>query len=347
MRTRHTECAYYIRHSLYDVYMNWRDELVNRLSATVPCGYELRGPAATEPTCLSAIALFLEGRFQQSLQALQWLSPLQNDDGSVGPTATSNTPGWPTTLAILAHAYVTRGASADVLGVSDEAELPEKDGVVSEPRFRRAEAIQWLIDTKPDPPKKSDLVEQAKVIGHDATLIGWPWVTGTHSWIEPTALAVLALKGVGKGDHPRTREGLRLLRDRLLPDGGCNYGNTTVLGQTLRPHIQPTALALLALFGEADTDGRIARSLDYLHAAINEQTAAASLAYALCCLGRYGRAPQSVDAWLAAAARRRSTVTSPYRQALLLLAARAARAPAAEGDVTRELIPRQSQGLSV
>src|SRR2546428_787916 len=86
---------------------------------------------------------------------------------------------------------------------------------------------------------------------------------------EPTALAatamhVLALKAAGHRDHPRTREAVRLLIDRLLPGGGCNYGNTIVLGQELRPQLQPTGLAMLALAGETDPDGRVAMSLAYL-----------------------------------------------------------------------------------
>jgi hypothetical protein len=157
-------------------------------------------------------------------------------------------------------------------------------------------------------------------MGHDSTLVGWPWVTGTHSWVEPTALAVLALKSAGESDHPRTREGVRLLHDRLLPSGGCNCGNTIVFGQELLPHIQPTGLALLALHGEPDHDGRIARSLAWLQSAVDGQTAAASLAYALWALARYGRAMEKADRWLAIASKRRATKTSPYRMALLLLA---------------------------
>ena len=147
-----------LRHSLYDACMTWRDELVNRLSATVPCGYERRGPAATEPTCLSAIALFLEGRSQQSLQALQWLSSLQNDDGSVGPTAHfERRLAGLQPLQYLHTLMSTRSGSTDVLGVSDEANRLKNMAPFPKCAFARAEAIEWLIATKPDPPKKSDL----------------------------------------------------------------------------------------------------------------------------------------------------------------------------------------------
>ena len=54
--------------------------------------------------------------------------------------------------------------------------------------------------------------------------------------------------------------GSAVLLDRQLPGGGLNYGNTYVLGQLMRPHVQPTGIALLALAGEADASGRIAKT---------------------------------------------------------------------------------------
>jgi len=52
--------------------------------------------------------------------------------------------------------------------------------------------------------------------------------------------------------HPRADEAVQLMLDRILPGGGCNYGNTIVLDQLLRPHIQPTGIVLLALAGDAN-----------------------------------------------------------------------------------------------
>ena len=44
----------------------------------------------------------------------------------------------------------------------------------------------------------------------------------------------------GLPPHPRNwRNAQAMLIDRLLAGGGCNYGNTVVLGQELRPHVQP------------------------------------------------------------------------------------------------------------
>jgi hypothetical protein len=175
-------------------------------------------------------------------------------------------------------------------------------------------AIDWLLRTEGTklPPRGE---------GHDSQLVGWPWVADTHSWIEPTALAVLALKATGHGSHPRTREAVRLLIDRLLPEGGCNYGNTVVLGQQLAPHVQPTGLTLLALAGERDPSGRIERSVEYLTRVLDEQTAPASLSYGLLGMAAHGAECCLAEEWLAGAAQRAERHQSPLEMALVLLAA--------------------------
>src|SRR5262249_34182668 len=69
------------------------------------------------------------------------------------------------------------------------------------------------------------------------------------SWVEPTSWAILVLRRLGQGEHPRVREGITLLLDRALDDGGVNYGNRRILGIALEPIPTPTALMLMALQG--------------------------------------------------------------------------------------------------
>ena len=108
------------------------------------------------------------------------------------------------------------------------------------------------------------LPDAVQLAGRKTMAHGWPWVAGTYSWVEPTAIGLLALKHTAYARHRRAREAALLLVNRLLESGGCNYGNTVVFGQTLRPHVQPSGLALLALADEDDPAGRIGRTLDYL-----------------------------------------------------------------------------------
>ena len=260
--------------------MTWREELLEQLAANIPCAYQRRGVPASEPTCLAAIALAQSGRAELSMQALQWLASIQSDDGSLGPAPGLPTPGWPTALAILVSAYVDWCGASDVLGLCGNRNSFDNDRTKSDEPFSVRRATQWLLAAK------GTTIKRSPDMAHNSMLVGWPWVLGTHSWVEPTALAVLALKAIGQGNHPRTREAVRLLSDRLLPEGGCNYGNTIVLGQVLRPHAQPTGLTLLALYGEAEDDGRIARSLEYLQGEVGAASAAASMAYGVWALTR-------------------------------------------------------------
>ena len=85
--------------------------------------------------------------------------------------------------------------------------------------------------------------------GHDVTIPGWSWIEGAHPWVEPTAMAMIALRACGKADHQRVRDGVRLLLNRQLPHGGWNLGNTIVFGNELLPVPDSTGLALVALAG--------------------------------------------------------------------------------------------------
>jgi hypothetical protein len=271
------------------------DRTLDYLAPRAVCGYAPGQTPASEPTALAALALTLHGRTAAAGTALEFLAESQQENGGVGVRKTEPAPQWPTSLAILAWR-----AARD-----------------SRYRDNRRQATQRLLALRGETmPRTPDL-------GHDTTLAAWPWVAGTHSWVEPTALAVLALKAVGYGEHPRTREAVRLLLDRQIPGGGCNYGNTFCLGQKLRPHVQPTGIALMALAGESDGAARIASSRAWLARSLNAETATASLCWGLLGLAAHDATPPEADAWLEAASRRvMQKDGSPYKAALIALAAK-------------------------
>jgi uncharacterized protein (DUF362 family) len=111
--------------------------------------------------------------------------------------------------------------------------------------------------------QKADSREASEIHDIDLDLVGWPWAEGNFSWVEPTAWACLALRRVGFGEHERVEQGLKLVLDRCLPEGGVNYGNRRVFGRALEPIPTPTALALLALQGRGE-DRRVRGAVDYL-----------------------------------------------------------------------------------
>ncbi|HWB11405.1 MAG TPA: hypothetical protein VG826_19400 [Pirellulales bacterium] len=277
---------------------SWIDTFVADLTDDAHWSYEPGGLAAPEPTAIAALALCAHGQLDAAARAGRRLGELQAADGSVGILLDRPTPCWPTGWAVLAWTALEAGSR----------DTAHRDHVES--------AVEWILSQHGRTfPTLSDM-------GHNPRLDGWPWVDGTHPWIEPTAINVLALKATGRARHPRCREAVEMLVDRLLPDGGCNYGNTTVLGQVLRPHVEPTGLAMLALAGEPDAAGRIERSLGYLEHAAAKTPAAVSLAYGVMGLAAHGRRPAAADRWLAAAARQtRPYQRSPLRKSLLALAA--------------------------
>lgn len=155
-------------------------------------------------------------------------------------------------------------------------------------------------------------------MGHDTSLRGWSWVDGTHSWVEPTALALLALRGAGKSAHPRYVEGFGLLLNRQLPSGGWNYGNTIGFGQELRPTVDATGLALTALRGATAAED-VERSLTYLRARVASVHAPFSLAWALLGLSAWDARPADAAERIRESLKRQEVTSEHPTSALALL----------------------------
>ncbi len=290
----------------------WLAPALDRLAEQPVCGYVPGHSPAAEPIALAALALVTHARLDAAQLALDSLAQLQADDGSVGVRSGEPKPGWPTAIAVCAW-QAALNADAELL---PSAEVRSK--------FETAvnRGIEWLLAIE------GVALKPTPAMGHDPSIVGWPWVESTHSWLEPTAWAVLALRSTGYIEHPRTIEGLRLIEDRLLPTGGCNYGNTSVLGQMLRPHIEPTGLALLALADQPASIGKLIRSCKYLSDTLDESTAAHSLSYGLMGLAAQGRFPDQANEWLeAACARTMRRGANLHALALLALAAAGANGP--------------------
>jgi hypothetical protein len=274
----------------------WRDELIDRLAKSPRCGYAATDIVATEPSALAALALAGEGRIDGAKQVARWLEHAQSPAGSVGVRENEDMPCWPTSLAImvwLAAGEVHNGLFANSI----------------------QRGLDWILNAR------GVTMPRDNEPGHDASLEAWPWVVGTHAWVEPTALHVLALKTARYQQHPRTREAVRMLADRQLPQGGFNYGNTFVLDRLLRPHLQPTGLAVLALSNELNPSIDLSKSVRYLETGISSETGTPSLCWSLIALAAQGKTPTDADAWLEAAYHRTLLRDrSPLKLALILLA---------------------------
>lgn len=267
------------------------DKSIKHLRSIDRCGYRADGVWTAEPTALACLALASHGEHTAAERLAQQLANVQQANGAVTANSESDSPAWTTSLAILAW-----------LAGDDFQENIDR-------------AVEWTVNTHGKPAPKNPQ------IGHDPTILGWSWAAETHAWMEPTCMFVIALKAAGLGSHTRTREGVRLVTDRLLPTGGSNFGSTIVLGQPTLPQVQSTGLAMLALAGEANTDQRVEASLDYIAENLQPTTTTASLSYGLLGLTAHNRRPPHAEALLAGAWEREfARGPSAYKLALLALA---------------------------
>lgn len=257
-----------------------RDELLALRGDAGVWGNRPAGSPYVEPTILATLALVASAAEhdaatrQIEITASDWLAGLQQADGALGISPHLPRPHWTTPLAVLAWCAAARQGEA------------------------RRKAVEWLLSHQGDTTRPAG----SSPMGHDPGIPGWPWVEGTHSWLEPTAMAVLALRRAGLADHPRTQDGQRLVRDRVIRTGGWNYGNSTVFGADLRPQPGPTGLALLALAGCDDFDSPcIARSCAYLSEILPTTHAPQSLCFGILALSAWERRPAESEQWLRAA----------------------------------------------
>ncbi len=120
----------------------------------------------------------------------------------------------------------------------------------------------------------------------DPRKFGWGWVPDTVSWVIPTAFAVVALSQARETVGRRSRTvrkridlGRAMLLDRACEAGGWNAGSSYVYGVPLRPQLDATAIALLAL-PEMSGDKKVVDALKYLCVGAPSCGSAYSLAWA-------------------------------------------------------------------
>ncbi|MGB8646397.1 MAG: prenyltransferase/squalene oxidase repeat-containing protein [Anaerolineae bacterium] len=219
-------------------------------------GYKRDGMSYVEPT--AAVLLALRETYDSSSSAysrgLAFLRQLQHKDGGWGIGALDDESGWMTAWAVWALAVEDQAAAArgadwlfqvDVLRTTDPAEL---------------EGIR-------------------RVLKIDASLRGWPWQLHDASWTFPTGLALLSLHALGRGSHPRVEEGIRFLLDRVIPSGGWNVGNPSMLGAELPATVINTGLVLLALRTLGVSNDSVAHGYVWLAARLPQARTGPELAW--------------------------------------------------------------------
>jgi hypothetical protein len=222
-----------------------------------------------EATCLAELALAPE-RQASSSAAILFLLKSQLSDG-----------GWPAFLGDSEGSWTTAIALCTLNSTGDFTAAREK-------AFRwlyaeRGREGHWFWRWKF---KTSD-----RNVRFDPDKYGWPWVTGSASWVIPTAFSIIAIEQFtvcnrSEESEKRIHLGVEMLLDRACVDGGWNSGNSLVYGVPLRPHVEATAIALLALQDEQRTE-MVQKSLSWLRQYAASVDSVSSLAWCILTLFVY------------------------------------------------------------
>jgi hypothetical protein len=234
-----------------------------------------RGKASRlEPTCWAVLALRAAGGTAEDASkidaALRRLESWQQANGLI-----SELPSAPPNLAFNGLAAIVILATLAPESVSNR----RTDDVA-----RRL--LAGINETK------GVRLEQSTDSRQDARLVGWPWIAGTFSWVEPTAWCLLALKKAsltrgGAAGVSRVAEAERMLADRCGTSGGWNVGSTNILGREVWPFVPTTSVGLLAL-QDRPSMPEVERSVDWLLKHWRQEQSPLALALTLIALNVHG-----------------------------------------------------------
>jgi hypothetical protein len=262
----------------------------------------------TEATSIATLALSTVGdaALEEKIgRGLNWLTARQNSNGSWPLTASSKEPSWTTALAILALTHFAAHRQKALRGAEWLLRQEGKFNFLASLLYRFA--------------------PQTMQVKLNPLLKGWPWTTGTFSWVEPTAYALIALKKIrpyltDRRAQERIRQGELMIYDRMCAEGGWNYGNSEVLEADLWPYPDITALALIALQDRRETQAN-QLSLKSLKRMLAENHSGLTLSWSVICFSLYGDDPTPLRKSLAKNYEKGAFLGETKTVALALLAA--------------------------
>ena len=244
-----------------------------------------------DATAWATLALTIHNAGEVDVQhARSRLAAEQMADGRVAISSDHPEAFWPTSLAILAW----------------HKSPPHRES--------QQRAVHFLLET-------TGYHSQQKAnapVAHDTGIKGWPWIADTHSWVEPTALGIIALRVTGNSGHQRVDEARRMLMDRQISSGGWNYGNTGVFGQELHPMAATTGIALAGLEDLASRS-EVEVSLKYLKSSIDTLHTPQSLGWGLLGLSAWEERPAEASTLISECLKRQEQFGAYDTQSLSLL----------------------------
>src|SRR5580658_2352030 len=225
--------------------------------------------SGVEATTLAIMATTSESP-EAARSGLNHLSDLQRQDGA-----------WPAFRGDPGASWTTALVLCALNGTGDFASARES-------------AVRWLVAERGREGHwfwRWKFKTADRKVRFDPEKYGWPWTPGSASWVIPTAFSVIALKQYTvcnrlEASEKRIRLGVEMLLDRVCVAGGWNSGNSVVHGVPLRPHVEATAIALLALQDERRSE-LIRRSLAWLEKEAAIVDSVSSLAWCILSLFVY------------------------------------------------------------
>lgn len=238
--------------------------------------------ASVEATCLAGLALGPDSD-GNAVSTVGFLKKSQLSDG-----------GWPAFQGDSEGAWTTALALCALTALNEISDASNK-------------ALRWLLGSRG---KEGHWLWRWKFkiadrnVQFDPDKYGWPWVTGSASWVIPTAFSVLAIKQFTvcnrrDASEKRIRLGVDMLLDRACIGGGWNSGNSVVYGVPLSAHVEATAIALLALQDE-ERRPAIRMSLAWLKQKSTDIESVESLAWSILSLFVYQEPVDQLKTRLAA-----------------------------------------------
>jgi hypothetical protein len=260
--------------------------------------------ASIEVTCLSGLAVARETG-EPITSVIQFLLHAQRSDG-----------GWPSFDGDQESSWTTALVLCALTAVNDASDA-------------RARALGWLLAERG---KEGHWFWRWKFKTTDRNVLfdpdkyGWPWNHGSVSWVIPTAFSVVAIKQFTVCNRSTVSErrihlGVEMLLDRACVGGGWNAGNSVVYGVPLSPHVEATAIALLALQDEPRGEV-IERSLQWLRRQAPTVESASSLAWCILSLFVYQEPIQELKNRLATMVKDGAEIRNNATLATALLALR-------------------------
>jgi hypothetical protein len=206
---------------------------------------------------------------------VNWLALRQLPNGAWPGSERVPEPGASTGIAVLA------------LAACPELELRDRSVAGAEWLLEHpGERISWLFH------RWMNSAPERNRLGLNLRLRGWPWKPGLWGFVEPTAIALIALRAL-REDLPERRvrlsigDGEAFLLGRTCPDGGWNYGIGRSKNEDLWPYPDTTAFALLAL-GPDRSDEAVGEGISALRRMLESPVSRLSTALGILAFESFG-----------------------------------------------------------